>query len=451
VTMPASVTAPATQRRQRVPLYALYAANLISLIGDVMMFLAVPWFVLETTGSIAQTGITAFFSTGAVAAAALLGSAFVDRLGFQRASVVSDLASGIAVALIPLLYATVGLPFWALLALVFVAGLLTTPGMTARAALVPDLAALAEVRFERATALTDGVSRLARFFGAPLAGVLLALFGRNNTDNLLWIDAATFGVSALLIGGLVPRGAHRSASKLVTETATETTAPVETSIAADEPVAEPTRRRLFGNAREGLAFIARDPVLAGTTLVVLVTNMLDAGYGGVVLPAYVKQVYGSAVVQGAMIAAFGGAAFVGALAFGAVGHRLPRRPTLGWGFLIGGATRFFWLLLLAQYVPLLIAVQAICGFCIGPINPIFSTIDYERVPPAMRARAFGAMTAGGTLGVPLGGLLAGGLAPLIGVTPCIVLFGAIYLVATGSLLVNPALRALDAKSSPALG
>ena len=90
--------------RRRAPLYALYGANLISITGDVMMFLAVPWFVLQTTGSVAQTGITAFFSTGAVAAAALLGSAFVDRLGFQRASVVSDLASAAGVALIPLLF-----------------------------------------------------------------------------------------------------------------------------------------------------------------------------------------------------------------------------------------------------------------------------------------------------------------------------------------------------------
>jgi hypothetical protein len=43
--------------------------------------------------------------------AALLGSAVVDRLGFKRISVVSDLASSIAVALIPLLYRAVGLPF----------------------------------------------------------------------------------------------------------------------------------------------------------------------------------------------------------------------------------------------------------------------------------------------------------------------------------------------------
>ncbi|HKB46419.1 MAG TPA: hypothetical protein VKC57_01890, partial [Ktedonobacterales bacterium] len=104
------------QRRQQRPLYAFYAANLISYVGDMMMFLAVPWFVLQTTGSVARTGIAAFFTTGSIAVAALLSSAMVDRLGFKRASVLSDLASCIAVALIPLLYATTGLPFWALLA-----------------------------------------------------------------------------------------------------------------------------------------------------------------------------------------------------------------------------------------------------------------------------------------------------------------------------------------------
>jgi MFS family permease len=422
--------------RTRWPLYALYAANLISYVGDMMLFLAVPWFVLQTTGSVAQTGITAFFTTGAVATAALLGSAFVDRLGFQRASVVSDLASGIGVALIPLLYATVGLPFWALLALVFCAGLLTTPGATARSALVPDLATLAGVPFERATSLTDGINRLSRFIGAPLAGVLITLIG---TSNLLWIDAATFGASALLIGLLVPRvtpRAHHESAEI----------PAEARSAADEPLATPARRRLFGDARAGIAFIWRDPVLGGTVLVVLVTNLLDAGYGAVLGPAFVMQAYGSAVVLGTLIAAFGGAAFLGALSFGAFGHRLPRRPILGWGFTIGGALRLFLVVLLAPVLPVLVIVQAICGFCIGPINPIFGTIEYERVPVAMRARVFGALTAGAMLGSPLGGLLAGGLAPLVGVTRCILLFGVVYTLATASLLVNPALRTLDVRA-----
>ncbi|HEV8194981.1 MAG TPA: hypothetical protein VGP82_26315, partial [Ktedonobacterales bacterium] len=90
--------------RQRTPLIALYLANGISQIGDVLTFLAIPWFVLQSTGSIAQTGVTAFFGTAAIAVSALFGSNLVDRVGFRRASVLSDLVSVVTVTLIPLLY-----------------------------------------------------------------------------------------------------------------------------------------------------------------------------------------------------------------------------------------------------------------------------------------------------------------------------------------------------------
>ncbi len=200
----------------------------------------------------------------------------------------------------------------------------------------------------------------------------------------------------------------------------------------------------FTRIADGFGFLWRDPWLRGTVLVVLITNLLDAGQSGVLAPAFVKQVYGNAVVLGALIAAFGGAAFAGTLAFGAVGHRLPRRLTLGLSFTLGGASRFFWTVLLAPFPIPMIAVQALCGFCIGPVNPLFDTIAFERVPPALRARVFGALTAGAMLGAPLGGLVAGLLAPAIGVLSSMLVFGALYAAATLSLLVNPALRVIDA-------
>ncbi len=49
--------------KNSTPLYALFAANIISSVGNVLTFLAVPWFVLQTTGSVTKTGITAFFTT----------------------------------------------------------------------------------------------------------------------------------------------------------------------------------------------------------------------------------------------------------------------------------------------------------------------------------------------------------------------------------------------------
>jgi MFS family permease len=404
---------------------------MVSAIGDVLMFLAVPWFVLQTTGSVVQTGLAAAFTTASVAISALLGSVVVDRLGFWRASVVSDLASAASVALIPLFYETIGLPFWALLLLVFLAGLLTTPGGTARAAMVPELAELADVRLERAAATSDGVSRLSRFIGAPLAGVLIVFIG---SSNLLWIDAATFAFSAIVIGRVVPATLLPSSAAM----------PSMPSIHADQHASS---SGFLAGLREGITFIGRDPILLWPILVVLVTNLLDAGASGVLLPVFVRQTYGSAVWLGAMVAAFGGAAFLGTLVFGAIGHRLPRRLTLGLCFMVGGAIRFFLMVGFAAQPFVMIALLALCGFFIGPINPIFDTIAYERIPINLRARVFGVLTAGAMVGTPLGALVAGAIEPGIGITSSLLLFGVVYLIATTSLLVNPSLRGMNKPSA----
>src|SRR5260221_3201954 len=150
----ATVAAPRPRHR---PLYALFLANAVSAIGDVLAFLALPWFVLQTTGSLTQTGIAAACTTASFAVSAFFGASVVDWLGYRRASVISDLASGASIALIPLLHLIGQLTFPELLALVFLAGFFTTPGATARSALVPDLAALSQARMERVTATADGI------------------------------------------------------------------------------------------------------------------------------------------------------------------------------------------------------------------------------------------------------------------------------------------------------
>lgn len=154
--------------------------------GNVFAAITIPWFVLPTTHSPAKAGITGFFNALGSVLAAFFGGAIVDRLGFKRTSVVADLASGVAVALIPILYMTVGLQYWQLLVLVFVGNLLDAPGNTARDALTPDLAGLAGLSLEQAGAAIQAVERGARMVGAPLAGLFIALAG---TNNVLWFDA----------------------------------------------------------------------------------------------------------------------------------------------------------------------------------------------------------------------------------------------------------------------
>src|SRR4051812_39157343 len=151
-----------------------------------MTLLAVPWFVLQSTGSAAQTGIVGACETVPLVLASALGGPLIDRVGARRVAVGSDVFSGIGIALVPLLHATGALRFWQLCVLVALVGLTRAPGDTARAVLVPGLVRLAAMPLERATSAYDGVSRGARMVGGPVAGALIAAIG---PADVLVVDA----------------------------------------------------------------------------------------------------------------------------------------------------------------------------------------------------------------------------------------------------------------------
>ncbi len=52
-------TIPDITFRARLPVYVLLITSLVSIFGNQLTAIAVPWFVLETTGSASLTGITA--------------------------------------------------------------------------------------------------------------------------------------------------------------------------------------------------------------------------------------------------------------------------------------------------------------------------------------------------------------------------------------------------------
>jgi len=404
---------------RRLPLVALFVANAVSMTGSVLTLIAIPWFVLQTTGSAARAGLTAFASALAVVIASLFGGALVDRLGHRRTSILGDLTSGTAVALVPVLYYTVGLAFWQLLVLVFFANVFDAPGTTARTSLVPTVAESAGVSLERASATLQVVQRGARLVGAPSAGVLIAILG---TSRLLWVDAATFGFSALVIGLAISSPA--------------------VSMAPSEDTA--VSGGYLHQVREGFRFIGQDRLTRAIVLTVMVTNFLDAPLFSVIMPVYAKRVLGSAVDLGLMVSAFGGGAVIGALGFGVVGQRLPRRAVFVACFIVLGLP--FWLLASLPPFPATLAALVVSGVASGPINPIIYTVVYERVPRAMLGRVFSAVTAGAFLAIPLGVLIAGYLIDALGIQVTMIGVAASYLVVTLSLTLNPAMTTMDRAS-----
>ena len=399
--------------RRRVPLYALYGADAISLTGNAVTQIAVPWFVLATTGSAALTALAVFFNFLPLVLAAFFGGVVVDRLGFRRTSVVADLASAGAVAAIPLLYSTVGLPLWALMALVFVGSLLDAPGATARAALLPDLVELAEVPMERASGIRAAIQQGATLAGAPLGGVLIAATG---ATNALWLDAASFLVSAGLVVALVPRP-RRAA-----------------------PAEGDGGGHFFAELRDGLRFLWQRPLVRALIAMVLLSNLVEAP-GPVVLAVLAREDYGGAADFGLLVGALGGGALAGALAYTVLGHRLPRRRT----FLVCFAGVPLGYLALAAVPPLPVAIAALvfAGFAAGPINPLIFTVMTEIVPTRMRGRVFGAVRAIAWAAIPLGILLGGLVVSAIGPASTFLAMGVLLALVVAYGCFDRALRGME--------
>ncbi|MFI1013321.1 MFS transporter [Streptomyces sp. NPDC020965] len=394
------------------------AANAVSITGNSLTLVGVPWFALETTGSPAKAGLVAFCATLPVVVSAIAGGPVIDRVGRRRVSIASDLICALAVLAIPLLHFAGALPFWALCALMGVTGLFHAPGETARHVMLPDLAVAAGTPLPRAASAFDAVSRAARMAGAALAGVLIALTG---AEVVLLLDAATFAISALLVFLGVRR------------------------VRATEPRRSAAPVSFAGyraELREGYAFLLRQRMLLAVLLTVMFTNGLDQGWSAVLLPVHAKDNLGGAGELGLLVALFAGFALLGAVLYGAVGHRFPRRVVFTVAFLLCGAPRFVVAALTDGTAPLAVTLAA-GGLAAGMLNPILTTVMFERVPDELRSRVAGVGTAGALMTTPLGGLAAGLLIEGVGLGTALLVVGGLYAAALVPAMVFPCWRELN--------
>lgn len=415
---PPAATRP-RDRRALGSLSALLTAHAISQTGNVVTAFAIPFYVLGFGGSAVEVGIAAFFATAPIVIGGALGGVVVDRVGHRRAAIVADVISGATVLTIPMLALTVGLPFWALLVLVFASGLLDTPGQTARRVMLPELTARAGVRLEQSVGLLDGSERLAKLVGASVAGLLVALIG---PMAALFVNAATFAVSALVTWLFVSAASVR---------------PPTTDADAGEQ-----RSSYWADLRDGLRFVARDPLMRLIVGLVLITNLLDAARGSTLLPLYAHDRLGGAAALGVLVAVMGGCALVGTIAFGFIAHRMPRRITFVVCFAIAGGAANAAFALGAPF-PALVAVTALSGLAAGALNPIIGTVELERVPASLRGRVFGLINAGAWAGVPFGALLGGISAEAIGLPLTFGIIAIVYTLVTLTPLTGGSWRLME--------
>ncbi|MFB6724854.1 MFS transporter [Kribbella sp. NPDC056345] len=170
---------------------ALWFAQLASVAGDQLARVALAVLVFDRTGSAGLSALTYALTFLPDLLAGPLLSGLADRFSRRRVMVVCDLARMALVAVM----AIPGLPLWLLCVLLVVVQLFAAPFQAARAALLPSI--LTGEQYVKSSAVSNMTSQFAQVAGFVAGGALVAALGAHRT---LLVDAATFAVSAALVG-----------------------------------------------------------------------------------------------------------------------------------------------------------------------------------------------------------------------------------------------------------
>ncbi len=374
-------------------LLALLVAESVSSLGSQMTFLALPWFVLVTTGSPTKMGVVLAVELLPVALLGIPSGTLVARLGARRTMMVGDLARVPLMASLPVLHAAGLLSFPLLLVLVFAIGCFLAPYFSSQRVILPELVGDDERTIAQANAIVEGVQRATSLVGPATAGVLIAVVG---ATNVLYVDAATFLFSFLALALFVPRRPPLPATE--------------------------QSKGLFA----GVRFIRRDRILASLVVTALFANMFGQMLGASIPVLAYEEYGGSSRLAGIFFGGFGLGAVVGTVIAVRI---MPRFDPLRLGAVAFIAMSLpLWLLGLHLPAVVVVAVLAVSSL-FGPlINAPLIGVITARTPEALRPKVMTSVLTFALLAGPVGLLLAGPM--LEGWGPRVVFL----LVAGGQLL-----------------
>lgn len=394
-------------------MWFLQLANLLGSTANSMAFIAIPWLILELTGSATSTGIIVGISFLPVIIMAPVAGILIDRWGRREVSILSDVLSAASVSLIPLFALTLGITPALILFAALLGAVFDPAGYTARKTLIQPVASMSGVRLERANALHEALFAFGFSIGPALAAVCIGLIG---TINTFWVVAAMSllaGMFIVLLGS------------------------IKDGLSQQDQVPPGT---WWSEAFNGFVALRADKALLVLTIFFVVVDLVYMPSEVVILPTYFESI-DNPIGMGVVISAMATGGIIGSYLFDPLSKRFSNRAIVI-GTMISSSTALFGL---AFFPPVWMMVVAgfVAGVCWGPMGPLLNTLVQTRIPEHIQGRVFGAQMALFSSGPPLGMFLAGGLVDLFGVFtiyPALVLF--VWILALG-IAALPALTSLN--------
>jgi predicted MFS family arabinose efflux permease len=380
----------------------LLAAEVVSTTGAQMTWLALPWFVLVTTGSATRMSVVVGAELVGLAALGIPGGAVLRRIGAWRTMVLADAVRAPLMLAIPALHWVGSDAFVPIVVLAFLLGALAGPYFAAQKVIVPELIGENEALVGQANALFQGATRITMLLGPVLGGVLIAAV---SAPWALVVDAATYVVSATILLTLVPR-----------------------------PRAAPPTEEDVG-VRRGVRFLVREPLLR---LWVPIFALGDTAWTAffVSIPVLVVARFDAdPETAGWLLAAFGVGAVLGnVLAYRVLLRRLDALRLVGL-FVLGQAAPL-WLLVTYPSAPLAALALGLSGVANGIVNPPIHSLLTLRVPPPLRPSVLTVQMIVFGLAQPLGVFCVGPVLDEFGPQPVLVAFAAVQTVAMALIALS---------------
>jgi hypothetical protein len=337
-------------RRRRI--LTLWAAQMLSVLGDRLYARAVMWIAWEQFGAAAM-GLVAIAESVPYVVLGTFGRVVLDRFASLRGLSQLDLVRAGLVVLLPWTWTAFGLPgLLVSAALLGVCGALFDPDL---GALVPDLVERDQV--QAVNGLMDLTGRIARVAGPGSAGLLLAVMPM---AAVFWLDGVTFAVSAVALHLLARRAAR-----------------VEKVPLTSGP-APPDRREAVP---KGWALLRTHPVTA--TLLGVHACGIFAGAVSMAMPALLTtRLDAGAGTYGTVLAVVGAGALLGNAVVGNL--RLPRRLPILYcaAWVVSGA--LLAVTGVAASLPMLLVISAASGATSPFLAVALATHLAQYAPPARR-------------------------------------------------------------------
>ncbi len=404
---------------RRGPLALLEVPNLLSGMSNGVVTIAVPWLVLNRTGSVAAAGIVAAISALPGVLAAPLSGWAVDHFGRRVVSIISDLLSAVSVAAIPLVALVTDLTLPWIIALAMLGAVFDPAGYTARKALIPDVAAASGTSVTRLNGIHEGVFSVGWVIGPLVGSLLIATLG---ATSAFWVPCLLFILSAILVWFLRVGDAGQDAK------------------AAREEAGE-AHPSAWQNAVLGLQIIWSDHALRALILAITILGSIYLPTEAVLLPAYFELI-DQPQSLGLVLAALSAGTILGAFGYGWLAKRFTR-ITITRAVLMG-TMLFFLPIALLPSLPILVAAGFAIGLAWGPMQPLMNTVVQRRVDADAQGRVYGIQTALFYALPPLFMLATGVVAERTSIRPVLLGLWVMMLVVGITVLAVKSIRDIDA-------